>query len=160
MALRKPGPTAAALRTLKELKAACFAEQDLAQKMVAAKARTAELIEECLAAGFELAAVAAATGLSSSGTRSRLKADPSRPDAWPATLARVEAAEKNRGRPRTRGPLPPAPVGYARKTEAAVILGLSRSGIYHKLAMGDLTEEVIDGKKYVRLPTTAPRRRR
>jgi len=120
--------------------------------------RTAELIAECLSARIELSAVAAATGLTPSGTRSRLRADPSNPDAWPATRARVEAAAAKRGQPRTRAPLPPAPAGFARMTEAAVALNLSRSGIYYKIDAGELTTKTIDGHRYVKMPKESPKR--
>ncbi len=143
---------------LEQLTAAAAVEKDLAQKMAEARARTAELIAECLSAGIELSAVAAATGLTPSGTRSRLRADPSNPDAWPATRARVEAAAAKRGQPRTRAPLPPAPAGFARMTEAAVALNLSRSGIYYKIDAGELTTKTIDGHRYVKMPKESPKR--
>lgn len=139
---------------LEQLAAAGAAEKALAQQLAVAKAHTSELIGQCLDSGLALPAVAAAAGLTPSGTRSRLKADPSNPLAWPAVRARAQAAEEKRGRPRTRVELPPAPKGYARMTDAAKILDLSRSGVYYKIASGELAVREIDGHRYVKLPKT------
>ncbi len=137
---------------LDKLAAAHDAEKCAAQKLSEAVETTRRQIVECIDAGISMPVIAAVLGLSENGTRSRVKADPTKPGAWPAAAKRAADREVKRAQPRARS-MPEAPAGYARVRDLVKLLGLTRAGVHYRINAGLLETVEVDGHRFVKLPS-------
>lgn len=140
---------------LDRLAAAHDAEKRAAQNLLEAVETTRLQIVECIAAGISMPVIASVLGLSENGARSRVKANPTKPGAWPAASKRAADREAKRAQPRTRA-MPPAPAGYARVRDLVELLGLTRAGVHYRINSGLLETVEVDGHRFVKLPSDVP----